>query len=190
MIHDNENDKDLNVPKCSRNTWITSPLHLAMDPFSVLVGVGSLIEMSLQLGKYLKDVYEAAASFEGEMGSLLREIQDLDSLNKSIEHLHRTETGGYTSRHPELPRQDLEVWQNTVKTLQDCSETVERLQIVLKAVTGKGGVKVTGWRDGIKKQLRKQTKDGELNQIRLKLSVHRESLNVSLTLLNLLVLYF
>jgi hypothetical protein len=161
-----------------------------MDPFSVFIGVGSLIEMSLQLGKYLKIVYEAAASFEGEIGSLLHEIQDLDSVNKSIEHLHRTETGSYTSGHLELPRQDLEVWQNTIKTLQDCSETVKRLQNVLEAITGKSGVKVTGWRDGIKKQLRKQTKDGELNQIRLKLSVHRESLNMSLTLLNLLVLYF
>ena len=54
-----------------------------MDPFSVLVGVWSLIEMSLQLGKYLKDVYEAAASFEEDIGSLLREIQDLESVNKS-----------------------------------------------------------------------------------------------------------
>ena len=160
-----------------------------MDPFSILVGVGSLIEMSLQLGKYLKDVYEAATLFEGQIGSLLREIEDLSSVNKSIEHLHRTETGNYTFRHPELPRQDLEIWQNTIKTLQDCSETVKRLQHVLDAIIGKNGFKVTGWRDGIKKQLKKQTKDDELNDIRVKLSVHRESLNVSLTLLNLLVLY-
>ena len=54
-----------------------------MNPFSVLVGAGSLIEMCLQLGKYLKDVYEAAASFEKDMGSLLREIQDLESVIKS-----------------------------------------------------------------------------------------------------------
>lgn len=95
-----------------------------MDPFSYLVRAGSLIEMSLQLGTFLKDVYEAVASFEGEMESLLREIQDLDSVNKSIEHLYRTETSGYAHGHSELPRQDLEVWQNTVKILQDCPETV------------------------------------------------------------------
>lgn len=156
-----------------------------MDPFSITVGVGSLIEMSLQLGKYLKDVYEAAASFEGEIDSLFREIRDLDSVNKVIVHLYRSETGIYASAHQEPPRQDMEIWQNTVKTLQDCSETLKKLQSVLEAIIGKSGVKVTGWRDGIKKQLRKQSKDGELNQIRLKLSAHRESLNVSLTLLNL-----
>ncbi len=61
---------------------------------------------------------------------------------------------------------------------------------MLDKIMGKSGVKVTGRRDGIKKHLRKQTKDGELNEIRLKLSVHRESLNLSLTLLNLLVIDF
>lgn len=155
----------------------------AMDPFSVVVGVGSLIEMSLQLGKFLKNVYEAAASFEGEVGSLLREIQDLSSVNKSIENLHRAEIGESSER--QLPRQDLDIWQNTVKTLQECSETIKRLQRLLEDITGKGGAKVTGWRDGFKKQLRKQSKDGELKDIRIKLSVHRDSLNVSLTLLNL-----
>jgi hypothetical protein len=154
-----------------------------MDPFSVIVGVGSLIEMSLYLAKYLKDVYEAAILFEEEVGSLLRDIQDLSSVNKSIENLYRTEI--CDSNRGQLPRQDLEVWQNTVKTLQECSETVKKLQRVLEAITGKGGAKVTGWRDGIKKQMRKQSKDSELDKIRVKLSVHRDSLNVSLTLLNL-----
>ena len=58
-----------------------------MDPLSVVVGVGSLIDLSLRLGKYLKDVHESIASFEGEIGSLLWEIQDLESVNKSIAQL-------------------------------------------------------------------------------------------------------
>jgi paraquat-inducible protein B len=154
-----------------------------MDPFSLAVGVGSLVEMSLQVGKYLKDIYEAATLFEDEISSLLREIQDLRSVNKSIETLYRTETDDSNLR--QLPSQDFEVWQNTVKTLQECSETLKRLQKVLETITGSGGAKVTGKRDGIKKQLKKQSKDGELAQIRVKLSIQRDSLNVSLTLLNL-----
>ena len=156
-----------------------------MDPFSILVGTGSLIQMSLELGKYIKDVYEAAASFQEDVGSLLCEIQDLESVNKSIEHFHRNEVHGYSSGQLELPDQDLEIWQNTIKTLQNCSNTVKRLQSVLHGIIGKNGLKVTGWRDGVKKALRKQAKDGEVNEIRLKLSAYRESLNVSLTLLNL-----
>ncbi|MCJ1338200.1 hypothetical protein MMC09_003485 [Bachmanniomyces sp. S44760] len=156
-----------------------------MDPFSLIVGVGSLIELSLALGKCLKDVYEAAASFEGEIGFLLSEIRDLDSVNKAIDHLYRTETGDYNSGYLELPPQDLKFWQNAGKNLHDCSETVEGLKKVLFAIIGDKGPKVAGKRDAILKQLRMQAKHGELNKFRLKLSAHRESLNVSLTLLNL-----
>lgn len=156
-----------------------------MDPFSIIVGTGGLLQLSFQLGKYLKDVYEAAASFQDEIGSLLSEIQDLESVNKSIENLYKNGVNDYTSGQSKLPHQDLEIWQNTVKTLQNCSNTVKRLQTVLQLITGKSGLKLTGWLDGVKKALRKQAKDGELNEIRLKLSAYRESLNVSLTLLNL-----
>lgn len=156
-----------------------------MDPFSISVGTLALLQLSLQLGKCLKDVYDAAASFQEEIGSLLSEIQDLESVNKSIEHLHTSGVNDHTSGRSGLSHQDREIWQNTAKTLQNCSNTVKRLQTVLQAITGKSGLKVTGWRDGVKKALRKQAKNGELHEIRLKLSAYRESLNISLTLLNL-----
>lgn len=157
-----------------------------MDPFSLVVGIGSLIEISLVLGKCLKNAYEAAASFKEEMGSLLREIQDLDSVNKSIEHLHRTDTSSnVASERLDLPVQEREVWQNTIKILQECTKTARKLEEVLGVIVGKHEVKATGLRDRITKQLRKQSKDGELNLIRIKISDHRQRLNVSLTLLNL-----
>ncbi len=158
-----------------------------MDPFSLFVGAGSLLEMSFQLGKCLKNVYETAASFEDDIEFLLREIQDLDIVNKSIEQLCNTEATVHNFGLSELPRQDREIWQNIAQNLRKCSETVEQLHKVLEAVIGKSGVKVTGRRDAIKKYLRKQAKDGELDKIRLKLSVHRDSLNLLLTLVNLFV---
>lgn len=106
-------------------------------------------------------------------------------MNKSIEHLYRMETDNIGRQRLELPFQDLEVWQNTIKVLNNRTETTKVLQKVLNVVIGKNGIKVSGWRDRIKKHLRKQAKDGELNQIRVRLSTHRGSPNVSLTILNL-----
>ncbi|KAL8992912.1 MAG: hypothetical protein Q9169_006745, partial [Polycauliona sp. 2 TL-2023] len=157
-----------------------------MDSFSVAVGVGSLIDLRLRLGKYLKDVRESIASYEGEMGSFLREIQDLDSVNNSIAQLYQTEAVTTAPGHSGPPRQELEAWHNTLGTLRACTSTVEELQTLLAAITGKNGAKVTGLRDGIKKQFKKQSKDSELVQFRQKLSSHRESLSLSLTLLNLM----
>ena len=154
-----------------------------MDPFSVVVGVGSLIDLSLRLGKFLKDVHASIALYEGEIESFLGEVQDLESVNKSIAELYQTETVAIAHGHSEP--QQLEVWQNTLKTLRSCTISVEALQTLLNEITGKTGAKVAGLRDGIKKQLKKQSKDSELIRIRQQLSSHRESLSVSLTLLNL-----
>ena len=55
-----------------------------MDPLSITLGVGTIVQLSLQLGMYLKNVYDAAASFEEEIEFLMREIQDVESINTSI----------------------------------------------------------------------------------------------------------
>jgi hypothetical protein len=156
-----------------------------MDPFSIAIGVASLLDITWRVGKYLKDVQEGAGIVEGEIASLLTEIQSLDSVNRSIKHLHETEVEMLMEGVVELPERDQELWRNTANNLQDCQETVLKLQSILEAIAGKHGEKVVGWRDGIRKQLRKQSKDGELSSIRLQVSVNRQSLHISLTMLDL-----
>lgn len=46
-----------------------------MDPF---FGIGSLIEMSLQLEKCLNDAYDVAVSFEEEVGSVHTKYKTLN----------------------------------------------------------------------------------------------------------------
>ena len=156
-----------------------------MDPFSIVVGVGSLVQMSIQLGKCIKSVYDNAASFEEDLEDLMHEVQDLDSVNKSLEYLHKTDTSNCTSEQPELSCREFDVRKNTLNTLQDCVRTVERIQVMLVAITKNQKGQATRMRDAIVKRLRKQAKKGELNKIRLKLSTFRASLSVSLTALSL-----
>ena len=156
-----------------------------MDPFSLIVGVGSLVDLSIKLGKYLRDVREAVASFEEEMGFLLGVVESISSINKSIEDLYKAQAAEYIGRSGlQIPDQEYGVWQNIAKTLQSCSAIIQKLQDVLQAVVGKKDGKVAGVRDAIKRQLRKQARDGELSQIQIKLSSHRDFLNLSLTNLN------
>jgi hypothetical protein len=160
-----------------------------MDPFSITIGIASLLDITWRVAKYLKDVQEAAGLVEGEIMSLLSEIQALDSVNRSIKHLHETEVEPLSPSSMELPDRDQELWRITASNLQDCQGNVQRLQTVLDAIAGKHGDKVVGWRDGIKKQFRKHSKDGELSIIRFQISVSRQSLHISLTMLDLLVLH-
>lgn len=159
-----------------------------MDPFSIVVGIGSLVQMSIQLGKCLKNVYEAAATFEEEIEFLMREVRDLDSVNKSLSHLYQKATSNFISGQPKLSCEEVEVWENTVKILQECIKTAKRLKVAIETIIKNRRGQATRKRDVIIKHLRKQAKEGELNQIQLNLSTLRGSLNISLTLLNLYAL--
>jgi len=157
-----------------------------MDPFSIVVGVTSLVDVCWRVGKYLRDVQEAAKFVEGEIASLLREINAFDAVNNSIKLLYEAEIGNLPPESlDKVPAGDRELWRNTARDLQNCEATIEKLYNTLLNVIGKNGEKVTGWRDGIAKQMRKHSKDGELDQARLQLIVHRENLHISLTMLNL-----
>jgi len=156
-----------------------------MDPFSIITGVVGLLDVTWRVAKYLRDVQEAAGLVEGEIAALLGEIQGLESVNKSIKYLHEIEVSSFPEGALELPDRDQEIWRNTAYNLRECQRSVEKLEDVLDTIAGKHGDRVIGWRDGIRKQLRKESKDGELNSLRLRISVHRQSLHISLTMLDL-----
>lgn len=156
-----------------------------MDGFSIALGIVQLFDITWRVGKYLKDVHEGAGIVEGEIASLLSEIQALESVNRSIQHLHETEVEILPAGATKLPDRDRELWQITGSNLQECQKTVEKLEAIILAIVGKHGEKVAGWREGIKMQLRKQSKEGQLTSIRSQISVSRQSLHMSLTMLDL-----
>ncbi|RDW80348.1 hypothetical protein BP5796_05046 [Coleophoma crateriformis] len=156
-----------------------------MDPFSITIGLASMLDITVRVIKYLKEVQEAAGVIGEELVSLANEIQALGSLGRSIQHLHDTEVQSLLGGFADLPDRDQELWRLTSSNLQDCKTLVGRLRDLFTEIAGKHGDKVGGWADSIKKQLRKQSKDGELNKIRSQIIVSRQSLHISLTMLNL-----
>ncbi|CZR65198.1 uncharacterized protein PAC_15098 [Phialocephala subalpina] len=165
---------------------IVFPLYLNLTPAARKQVDPVKDKKARRVGSYLKDVHEAAGQVEGDIASLSSEIQNLESLNKPIKHLHETEVESLPDDAKELPDLDRELWRITSSNLRDCQETAKKLEIVLDGIAGKHGNKVAGWRDGIRKQLRKQSKDGELNNMSLRVSLNRQSLHTSLTMLDLL----
>lgn len=59
--------------------------------------------------------------------------------------------------------------------------------LLVEEVVGKDGMAVQGKRDGIKKVLRKQSKDGEIQEIRVQISNYQNSLQLTLSALNMCV---
>lgn len=63
-----------------------------------------------------------------------------------------------------------------------------RLALLVEEVIGKDGIEVQGKRDGIRKVLRKQSKEVEIREIRQQITSHQNSLQLTSSALNLYAL--
>lgn len=155
------------------------------DPFSILAGTASIIDLCVRLTNYCRDVNAAAGRIEEDLFALLEEFLALRAVNESIRNvwLDRQVTVGPKARanEPLLQTQ----WQELDYALRGCSNSMLRLSALIEEVVGKDGYSVTGKLDGIKKVLRKQSKDKAIFEVRQQVMSHRDNLQVLLLALNL-----
>lgn len=155
------------------------------EPFSIVAGTVGIIDVCYKIAVYLSDVQKAARGVEGELLGLSQEIEELISVNESIKEISNKEQKIF-SNHKFADEEHLkDLWQQTSTLQQGCRDTLDLFEQILKEILGKGEAKVTGKIDGIRKQLKKQSKDGQLAQIRLKLSTYQASLQTLLSVVNL-----
>lgn len=155
-----------------------------MDPFSILAGTAGLLDVTIRLISYLKEVNEAAGKVDEEIASLSAEINSLATVNDSIEEL-------WLNTCEDLPGISFkdtayveDTWKKLGGLLQDCRREAKHLEQYLKDIVGKNGPTVTGKWDGIKKYLRRQAKDEEYQKVRDRLSRHRDVIQILLGTLN------
>ncbi|KAH6672293.1 tetratricopeptide repeat domain-containing protein [Halenospora varia] len=157
-----------------------------MDPFSAIAGSVGLIDVCFRVGSYLKSVEESAGKVEEEIAALSHDIDTLVGVYESLEEIwlaHQNLLSG--AEKPDAMYAN-NLWRDVFANLKDCRKTVEKLEILLEGIVGKNGPKVTSKLDGIRKQLRLQSREAELDQIRHRLTNSQASLQLLLTALNLL----
>tara|TARA_R110002060_G_scaffold76491_1_gene86889 strand:+ start:149 stop:625 length:477 start_codon:yes stop_codon:yes gene_type:complete len=156
------------------------------DPFSILAGSAGLLDVLWRVGIYIRTTVESAGRIEEELDGLSREIQSLISINQAIEETFRQEK----ARLPGTLLADAgrvnSLWKNVGTLLQDCRTVVERLEGLMKYIIGQGeSSKITGKIEGLRKTLRRDRKDNEIKDTRIKLVGYQNGLQILLTALNL-----
>jgi hypothetical protein len=154
------------------------------DPFSILTGTASLLDISWRLVSFLSQVQAAAGHVEEDITNLSHEIAALISVNEAIEALYAAERGAALNASVSDSGRIETLWSNTGAVLKICRDTVEKLERLVKGIIGKDGLKVTGKLDGFKKLLRKESKDAEFQQLRQILTNQQNSLQMLLIALN------
>ena len=155
------------------------------DPFSIIAGTAGILDISFRFCKYLKDVRAAITSVEGDLTTLVRDIEILIQINKSIQHVFTTDLHDTTGN---ARIENDNVWRHIATSLSDTRDVLSQLESLIGEVVGKHGLKVTSRWDGFKKQLRKQSKDEHYRQLKQDLSNQQGTLQVLLGTAQLLCL--
>lgn len=155
-----------------------------MDPFSILAGTTGLLDVSFRAIQYLKRLEESAGKVEEEISALSQEIHTLIIVNESIEALWEANHDCTPGSPFEETTEAENLWRQLASLLQKCRDTAQMMEVLLKEVIGKHGPKVTGKLDGIKKQLRKESKEKEYVDVRHHLSSYQAGLQMLLSALS------
>lgn len=154
------------------------------DPLSIIVGTVGLLDVCWRVGSYLKDVAGSAGKVDEEIAALSREITSLISVNESIQKLKEAADEAVSGISVDYELLIKQLWNEVDTTTEGCRATLVKLEELLKEIIGKNGPKVVNKLDGIRKQVRRQSKDGDLVQIHHRLSKYEASLQTVLAALN------
>ena len=154
------------------------------DPFSIAAGTVGLLEICWRVGSYLSTLDKSRGKLEQEIAQLSKEVNTITSANTSIQALWNVQKKHAVAQSMPDDPQIVNLWQNAGTILEGCRSTMEKLNDLVKEIIGKGGHEVTGTRDGIKKGLRKGSKEKHLSEIRQQLLNYQSSLQVILTALS------
>jgi ElaB/YqjD/DUF883 family membrane-anchored ribosome-binding protein len=166
-----------------------------MDPFSIVVGVAGLTDLSARLISYLNDIRKDSIRIHDEITILTHEVQSLRDANEAVENFWRSRHGSTSidtslnsTTHDDISGSRIdENWKKLGSLLQQSKATIQSLHALLEEVIGKksrfGGTKL----DDLRKTIRKQDRDGEYMQIRARLANNQQSIQMFLSMLTLYV---
>lgn len=155
------------------------------DPFSIIAGTTGILDVCWRVGSYLGRVKSAASKIERDLAALSYEVNGLIAVNESIQVLWNTNRDKPIDvLSPDAKRIE-GLWQDISLALLGSRDVMGRLALLVEEVIGKDGIEVQGKRDGIKKALRKQSRDEEIREIRQQITSHQNGLQLTLSALNL-----
>ena len=155
------------------------------DPFSTVAGTVGLLDVCFRVGKYLYDVKVGADKVDEEVEALSHQVEAIKSVTQSIKSVFEDDlahaTGTVSKKRDEIQR----LWEEIEENVKSCRGTLVELFALIKLIVGKESPKVLSKLDGLRKFLRKQSKEEEFGTLRQQLSDYHHSLQTLLTSVNM-----
>ena len=161
-----------------------------VDPFSIIAGTAGLLDVCWKVGSYLRDVEKSAGKINHEIAALSHELTSVISVIESIQHLKERTQDAVPDASLNDDTEIKKLWKEVDTNAKGCTSTLEDLVELLNEIIGKNRSTVAGKVDGIRKQIRRQSKDVALGQYHHRLSNYQANLKTLLAALNVSVKIF
>ena len=176
------------------------------DPFSIIASAVSIIDVTSRFVQYLRAITASAAHVNEELSSLLQEFVSILELAQCIRDIYTPETSQSPSSEDADPPRLKDLKRGTIAILENCKQTAERLEKLVKDVIGKsrdiadfdeskGGHRVDLKRSireskfgkkfqSFLVQLRKDSREAEFVSLRARLQTSQSALQLSVQAIN------
>ncbi|KAL9074848.1 MAG: hypothetical protein Q9161_001986 [Pseudevernia consocians] len=157
------------------------------DPFSIFAATVGLADVCWRFGSYLYDLQAEAAKIEDEINILLRDIEALKVINENIQASYKALPSNLISSEIESSNHMERLWRTVHSSLENCRLIVEDLEALVTSIVGKKSPKddnkMMRKLDGFKKQLRKQSREGEFSKLQTRLTTDYNKMQLLLDLI-------
>lgn len=149
------------------------------EPLSIIASTLGVADVCFRLGTFVKQAIEGSQKVDEDLEALSQEIAALSTVNNLIKGSFEADLTRSAKTTDEATIANL--WQATSTTLGDCREILDKLDGLVTKIFGNGSSKAVAKLDGLRKYLRKLSKEEEFTQLRHKLNAYQAALQMILT---------
>ena len=156
------------------------------EPWSIITATAGVIDVCWRFGAYLHDVQAGAAHVEDDIETLSRDIEALRGINETVRDSYK-ELSSHLGSGVENSKHIEKLWGNVSSNLGNCQLVLEELEVLVKAVIGKEAPKdeskIMRNVGRFRKQLRKQSREGDFNKLQGRLTTYHNTIQLMLELI-------
>lgn len=149
------------------------------DPFSIATGAASLVDICMRTAKGLRQLHLDAGKIDSQLALLADEVEGLKNLCDTIRS--GLEDNGIVDE--EDPKQARDPRVQMKRTLGAAQETVEKLDSIVRKISGPSTFPTLKKVDSYQKAVRKMFQENEMQNCRVQLTTYQRTLHLFLTIL-------
>lgn len=143
-----------------------------IDPVSILAAGFSIVDVTLRVINYLKDIKAATDTIDDDIEGLIDEVTALMTVHEQLEQVYLKNINDDA-----LEEKEKILWVKLAQTLKGGRNLTQKLDVAIRKFYGENLI-VTGRRDALFKQYRKRSRNGIISGLRSQINTYHGALNI------------